>query len=611
MQHFAPASVEHIHVTPRSFEFLAETVWLVKAVDGATQKPVSVCFGDDGAVMDDCGAAFSQQEAALRWSLHGSLDPQLYDLAQETDEVTPIPVVIWLRTHEPSPPKEALLVDPDPALTHAKAIEDEQQAAVKGLAGSWSQVTTASFQHEPGTPAVYADLTRDELLALSDAPAIAQIYWQEPNTPGSTSYVDTVQASGTGYTGAAEKICVVEQRQPNTPNDLVIAGTYCGGGNKDNHARVVAGVIRDNLAPYGVATGASVYMSTWSGCDSDARWAFSWCHNTQSAHIWNFSHNCSTADERLFDYYAKSSSAYPLISVLSGNHDSTPLVNCGTACGGSRAEIWCPTFNTLVVGGANDCGDSNRTNDVIMCRASDLNPPDARELPHVVAPGQGIDADGLTGYWGTSFAAPQVAAAAAQIHERNTDLRVWPEAVRSLIMAGATETVDGGPLDLSDGVDDRDGAGLISVHRSVTMAHPTYRQDGGNTPSTQGYDYGSMDQYNDPAGSFYNEVWSARTTSTGMRLRVVLSWDATTTCTGNPPVDCTSPALDADLDLWVYRVSDGAVVATSRTVPNSYEFVEFDAARNETYRIMVDVYHWNSSSTWFGIAWLMWPFSTN
>ncbi|MEZ4266892.1 MAG: S8 family serine peptidase [Myxococcota bacterium] len=607
-KHFAPRTVDRVRDYVTWLPFTAESIHRVKGIFVDDQQPAAVCFGSQGAVLEDCGRTLQDTESEAQYNLYGARDPELFLLAEATGDETPIPVAIWLRTFEPSPAKEHTdSYEADLARLTATA---SQAYARTQLLLSWPSLTNSALQMEPRAPVAYAELLAPEIENLAFSPVVARISWARPNLPQSTVFVDAVNAAGTGATGSGETVCVIEGGQPSTPNNLVIAGTYCGGGGADLHAREVIGVVRSTVSPFGVASSASLLANSWGGCDANAAPAFADC-DSNGAHIWNWSHTCNTTDTRLFDYWAKTSPNYPLISIASGN-GGPPAIACGAACGNGAASTTCRTFNTLIVGGSNDCGTASRTDDRSYCPTSHLN-VSSREYPHLVASAQNLHIDGLAfAVSGTSFAAPAVAGAAAQMHEVNSALRIWPEVVRSILMNGASEVVDGGPLDLMDAVDDRDGAGELSVQRSLSIAYTSSKRDGGNTPVSVGHDYGTMTSSGTPAGSLYAETYYVKTTFADLRLRAVLSFDATTTCT-NPALttaSCVAPTLDGDLDLFVYRDSDGVLMAYSATAANSYEFVEFAVQPNVTYRIVISAYSWTSSNTYWGLSWLIWPFST-
>jgi len=76
------------------------------------------------------------------------------------------------------------------------------------------------------------------------------------------------------------------------------------------------------------------------------------------------------------------------------------------------------------------------------------------------------------------FSAPQVAGEAALLIHRNPQLRNWPEALRAIIMATATNNVDG-PTGIPTGQELKDGAGGINADLADIVASTH-----GSTPST-------------------------------------------------------------------------------------------------------------------------------
>jgi len=160
---------------------------------------------------------------------------------------------------------------------------------------------------------------------------------------------------------------------------------------------------------------------------------------------------------------------------------------------------------------------------------------------------------------------------------------------------------------MNDSVDDQDGSGEVRGDLAVSMSASSIHVNGGNTAVAAGYDYGSLSSSDPAEGDDYSEVYHAKTTSSGTKLRAVLVWDASTSCTNITVPDgesCTTSTLDADVDLYVYRHSDSALVAYSDTYASNYEFIEFAADANTEYDIKVYAYHWFGSSTYFGLSWL-------
>ena len=118
-----------------------------------------------------------------------------------------------------------------------------------------------------------------------------------------------------------------------------------------------------------------------------------------------------------------------------------------------------------------------------------------------------------------------------------------------------------------------------------------------------GFDYGSI--YNSTAaGTDYSEVYKASTPFSTLKLRVVLSWDSTATCSnmGTGSASCSADSMDADLDLRVRRESDNHTWY-SDTSGASYEYIQIDATAGETYDIIINVYSWTATYTYFGLSW--------
>jgi len=238
---------------------------------------------------------------------------------------------------------------------------------------------------------------------------------------------------------------------------------------------------------------------------------------------------------------------------------------------------------------------------------------------------------------GTSMSAPMVAGVASILMEVNSELVGWPEIVRSILMATASNDVDRGFLDSDDcwrydngswycgaevgpeGLrerDDRDGAGEVSAFVAAFLSLGDFHVQHNNSPVKWGWDYGWMGYYQDFNGdnSWWVKNYYIDANSWGWPIRVVLSWDATATCSDvEDPGTCFSPTylLDFDLDLYVYDTTTGGIVASSLSQYNSYEFVQFSPTPGRTYRIAVKLYDHNYSSTYFGLAWSSWPFVNN
>ena len=574
----------------------------VKGFGAKTGANVGGCYTAKGGKLFDCGQTLRKTERKVYYSDYGALDPEAWTTLTGTPLDERLPVLIWLFTQEPQVAREVLIENPIQAALHKANVAIVHAAAKVALQAAWSKVSATELTFLDGAPAAMAAVTPTEMMVLAKVPVVAGVHLRKPAIPQSTSYVDTLNADSTGYQATNQKVCVIERDQPPTPNGLDLVMQQCVNPTSD-HSRCVVGVIGSSDAPNGTARASDKYVAAYN-CSGDSSVAIAWCGTTAAADVWNFSNSCTTGTNRLLDYWVKAS-PFPLITVAAGNDNMTSQVGCPNACGaGAAAVTSCTGFNVLNVGGSNDCGDATRSNDLIYCKNSDLNPASTdRELLHLVAPAQDITAESLTCGSGTSFAAPMVAGIAAQLIDKNSAVADWPEVMRSILMTSATENVDGVRLDLLDAVDDRDGAGEVDAEVAVGLAAATCKVNGNNNPSELGHDYGTITAAGTPAGQFYSEQYRALTSSQSKRIRVVLSWDGTANCTDSADsTTCGATSLDADFDLEVFD-GDGIQKGISNTTDNSYEFVEFEPDPDQTYTIKIKVWSWTATQTYFGLSW--------
>ncbi len=587
------------------------TIHRIKALSIASQTPIDACFTEVGERLQECGENLREKEQLAYWSAHGTLDLVLEKRLAALGLDETVPVGIWLRATQVLPPKEALIGRPDALAKAQDARSTTNDAAKERLLAELSLDIRAKLRLVSDAPAAVGELKAKDIWLLRDSPSIARMYLLEEGhaATGSPSWVATIGATGSGYSGSGVNVCIVEDRLPAFYTNAVWASIRCSG-TAGTHSGLVGGILRDTISPYGAATGANLYMANWAGCPTGAAEAMAWCPSP----VWNLSYVFGSGDvfdNLLVDYHVKYS-PYPFIAAASGNTDYGEYGStCPASCVGARGYVQQPSYNTSIVGGSFDCGDSGRANDTIFCDACDLN-FDGRELPHLVAPATQVLDDGTTVH-GTSVASPQVAAGVAQLYQANSNLANWPEAARSIIMNGADETVFDGPLSLGDAIDDRDGAGELNIPKSLQIGAVAAKVDGGNVPGVIGHDYGTISQSTTPAHSFYNEVYHVKTPYTARRLRVVLNWDASVTCTdpGSSGGSCVGATLDADLDIHIFNASTGHLVNFSATSVNSYEFIEFPVESNVEYLVKIYVYAWNSKNTYFGLSYMADYFSTD
>lgn len=575
----------------------------------------------------------------------------------------PIPVAVWLKSYEDYPDKTDVLQDKDVA----KYYEAEHSINVAAVQSSFHegvvQVSPESaglLHYFPGVPAATAVLTPVEIYALAELPEVATIFYSPPPKAlayddDSYTWVQTVQSDVLAPNGAGFPVCVIEECTPENGDQFVeIVGIYDNGIGECTslHAEVVCGVIRNNYIgdPDGIAEGSGCYFANFGTWHTGDPWqdlydqlgpAVSGGCVQGSYKVWSYQYRSNHFIDMYFDYMAKHP-PYPLVVMAAGN-----------SVDGLDTLGW----NVLSVGATDDANTSSRSDDIMWdeyegcppcgCAGSaSMNPLSDQttwkwdqELPLLVAPGSRISVVGQSGdgMSGTSLAAPMVAAVASILMEANGELIGWPEVIRSILMASAANDVDSAFLDSDDcwrfdngtwecgdivgpgelrAKDDRDGAGEVSAFAAAFLSGSGFHVEHDSSPVLWGWDYGWMGYSQDFNGdnSWWTKSYYVQGNSWGWPVRIVLSWDATASCSDvEDPGTCWSPTyfLDFDLDLYVYDTTTGGIVARSLSQSNSYEFVQFTPTAGRTYRIAVKLYDHYYSSTYFGLAWSSWPFVNN
>ena len=323
----------------------------------------------------------------------------------------------------------------------------------------------------------------------------------------------------------------------------------------------------------GSGIGANILRAGTSSDQADIITGFEWAtsypqnaatlNNSESVYEWPGFQPL----DRGFDYWSKVNNVF--VTVAAGNdsqHVSSPAI----------------AFNVLGVGSFNNNNTGDWSDDVMSGFSSWRNPDSPhgdREKPEVVAVGENLRGWGFGNLEinidpGTSFAAPQVAGLAALLVNRNTQINVWPEAIRAIIMASAIHDLDGSPR-ITSGVDSRDGAGAIVADQALLSAE--IRGDLAN-PCLRSCWWAfstSLIPVNDslPVTFFANS---------GQRVRVAISW--WTAPDENYPTDI----LKTNFDLLISNPSGNVFTnSISTSQDNNFELVDFTAPTSGLYTIRV------------------------
>ncbi|MFN8439621.1 MAG: S8 family serine peptidase [Caldilineaceae bacterium] len=255
-------------------------------------------------------------------------------------------------------------------------------------------------------------------------------------------------------------------------------------------------------------------------------------------------------------------------------------------------------WNVITVGGSNDQNSVNWSDDGMYNNSNYIDPINGesgtdREKPEVVAPAVDIivaNGDGAPRH-GTSYAAPQVAGLAALLIQRNSQLQIWPEAVKAILMASAVHNIEG-----SRRLSEYDGTGAIDAPLAdqIAQTQQAIETDPCNFPCWWGVVTGSSTP---GVGGTLNRYFNA---IRGERIRVAISWMSNADSEAN---NYSFDRLDTDFDLRIYNNSDNSLMANSLSFKNNYEIVEFVAPSTATYRIEIKKQSATESTNSIGIAW--------
>lgn len=360
-----------------------------------------------------------------------------------------VPIDIWFPGPKRPDKTTMLELDDESRKRVLQSLSDQMQgsaeaiwAGIRGLASDLRVLSTPSDREFPvpvlrvEAPARLVnrigevsgvDIVELALNEESDTPTGSEAYYDIdtiPLFPSGTPYggagirvVDILGSSGVGNTSqlALESGSCV----PNTgPSYDCFCPSAASGASAGGHMQDVLGIIKNthpNLRK-GIARSAKTIVGNASSqCSGDVYdWALS-----RGASVINRSATNWTSAGKYLDYLA-TNWPYPLVVGAAGNDPNSTV--------GSRIR------NGLVVGGADDEGDPDRTHlDKMYSNSSWINPgsnPTGWELPHVVAPARSIytvpsnGGSSLKSVTGTSFATPQVSGIGAILQSAVPALKV-------------------------------------------------------------------------------------------------------------------------------------------------------------------------------------------
>jgi len=594
----------------------SDTVRTVRLIHRKTGEVHDMIFGQDGKELDLESARSdlkSRRPAGFGPSarIHGDLWSHLGSIPSGESKRS-VDIVVWPQMRE-------VLIGYDKRRETPQAVRDARQRVLDSKGGIEDEIQRLGGQvtwSPPGLPFIQATIPASKVSELAKLDDVGGVFFDDKtavlnltNSMAISNACAAVDEEGNASTlgsgGSGVNVAVYEKGPRNTKN-LVFEGRYTADPAPSSHARLTSAIIKNCEGGHlrGFAPSCSLYSA-----NADERQALVWavCDNSCTVVSQSFTRGCEQKDSRkgqlsledIVKDYMTTQLPFPTIVHAAGNLPSWYVHHIG--------------YNTLTVGNHDDSamgmsGSSTWGNPV--------TPYGDRELPELCANGTAVAANGQLGS-GTSMAAPAVAGVAALLQSANTDLQMWPEACRAILMASANRNVVGGTWwgDVAAGIDGKAGAGALDARAACAIAVAPVPSGSAPPPSPMGWDADTMDDscfttsnvadldyvVSVPAANVATtsttQVSTASTTA--FVVKVALAWDSSIQSDDDHP---TASVLDWDLNIVVMN-SNGDIVCWSCSFDNSYEVVEFYAQPGVLYTIRIVRARWSSTPTWFGIAW--------
>jgi hypothetical protein len=567
-----------------------------------------------GATMDAASglpvehADLVANEAQARVRKYGAIEPALYE-RMAADPSARLPVAVWTRQEAVSEMGRGGGGRSPDLVALQSVTGDAVSPAADFTRNLGAIVTTADL-----APVFFADLNADQIRALatrSDVTAIQEVPKNLMRLNDDSATSDRFANIWSSATGAGARVAVHEDDGVFLNQFLHSAArpvTYWNPGspNVDSHATNVAGVIASTHnwrrgGAFGISEILSANFQSFGNPQNivnSAGWAI-----RSGADAINMSWGGASAGGQTFytawvDHLVKN---FGIPIVISSGNDTNFVL--------SPSLGW----NTISVGSYFDNNTGGQSDDAISVFSSYKNPLDPGsgiryEKPDLMAMGGqviggvcgGTDTTGLNNLatdstCGTSFSAPDVSAVVGLVVAEEPALRAKAEAIKAIVMAGATHNiVDGAslrdcPASPTPG-DCRDGAGAINAYQTIKNVV---------TPGNWKFQYLTPASF--PAGFIEYPV----TISKNKNVRFVLAWDSTATCgnLGTATQSCTSDVLNADLDLALYDPA-GVQVKYSGSVAGSTEVIDFKTLVTGVYKIRIVRWRFDANTdTYAGLAW--------
>lgn len=640
---------QSIDERPLQFQFSGLKVVRAAGVDAETHQPRLVYVDDKGD--KTTFEALDKAEAAARFDAIGRMEPALAELVDSLSEADSLPVYIVA-------PVDLVALEFDRGriargdLTYRGMVEDKQEKVIykayEELALLLSSYGYMPDFYVPGVPAVHVVLLKADVELLSRHDEAVFLFRDfGPGIPTSATWLYSTgldQPHDWFVTGDGIKLAVLMEYPPSpeaydgsvhlpacnaapidlgaAPNFRIYNGTYPYSDPANDMLRTVATANGCNVGlmgrDQGAAPGVSLYMGAGDNMIGNVEdWA-----RSLGALVYVYGRGATSAADGggsfhdfVVDYRTRIS--VPLADgnmhyvASAGNRNGQGDESYDTICSTVNGYVQNKFYNGIVVGGSMTLGTIPVSDDVFDLQCSSYeNRSYAQdwELPNVVAPAMrdGVDGSSYSDDRGTSISAAIVGGLVSLILSRNSGLKFAPEAVRAIIEVTAWKNVEGPELSMDDLIDDKDGAGLISAPRAVSLSDVGFR----HLQGTRGWwDDEPVFATDFDGNGNYDTTFMAEVKANHV-LRATANWTATPRWILPPLIWEIRP--DANLDLcyceWVNGACSGATVCSSADYSN-WEFLMVVNGTSATkyYRLSLVNIETNPNAyqakTYLGVAW--------
>lgn len=523
---------------------------------------------------------------------YGKLEPELHDKLQVMGPDEMVSTLIWLEE-----PKEVTRL-PDYEITQDQrnltlAAQREQYATAEKPLIDALTVKNCTIKYSSWyAPIVFADVHANlikEIESRSDVVSISLSKEMRPQLNKATKTIKAPNVWNKGISGSGIKVAVVEEGAVDPYNPYLGVSSYFRPASSGilSHPTMVAGVVRSSNWPYvGVANRTQLLSANAVSFNDEhiipaADWAISQSTNILIAAFGENSELQLRPIDRYFDHVV-------------WNHQVTVALPAGNQRVGNH-NVHSPglSYNTITVGAFDDKDTQQLPDDEMAWYSCYIDPPN-RQKPEVVAVGgqkefssfyttvnrspwiSNTDPTDGGKIEGTSFAAPAVAGEAALLMHRKSNLKVWPEAVKAIIMASAIHNLEGEAR-----LSDYDGAGGINCGKADAVANNMWWLGEIRSQTLNPWQY------------------SIPNVQSGQRVRFVICWDAH--ANDIPNYLYPDNRRISDLDLAIKDPTNDPVT-NSASSGNNYEIVDFIASETGTYTAEIDPYDFWTPYERIGIA---------